>query len=459
MYDVIIIGAGPAGLFSAFALRKKKVLLIEKGKQIEDRRCPLGKNGKCPPCEPCNILSGIGGAGLFSDGKLNFTPKHGKTDISEFMDLEKAQKLIDKTEEIFSQFGMDGKVYPTDMETAIEIKEKAKKAGIDLLLIKQKHMGSDKLPGYIKSMILFLQKEGVEIITETEVKNILVKNNAVTGVETDKGTFYASKVIAAPGRVGSEWLYEQAKSLNIKLKQRGIEVGVRVEVPKEIMDPITNIIYDPTFFIMTDTYDEQVRTFCVNQGGFVSKENYFDFVCVNGHACIDRKSNNTNFALLSKVILTEPVTNNYSYGKYIANLATLLGNGKPLIQRYIDLKRGRRSTAERILKSYVKPTLEDAVPGDISMALTKRIVTLTDHEVPLTPTEYELLKLLVMNAGKVLTHRQLLREVWGAAYEQELHILHVNISNLRHKIEPDHSRPQFIITEPGVGYRLKTSQY
>ncbi len=375
IYDVIIVGAGPAGLFSAYILRNKKVLLLDKGKKPSARECPITNNQECLNCDPCNILAGIGGAGLFSDGKLNFTYKHGKTDLTEFVNVTEARKLIAESEKIFSQFGMTGKTYPTNKEKAITIKKRAKKVGIDLLLIKQKHLGSDNLPKYINKMMAFLEKSGVEILTELDVKKVLVKNDSFYAIQTSKGEFKAKKIILAPGRVGSKWLYDQAKKLGIKLRQRGIEVGVRVEVPREVMDPITDIIYDPPFFNYSDTYDDQVRTFCTNQGGFVSKENYFDFVCVNGYACKDRKSPNTNFALLSKVILTEPVTDNYAYGKSIGRLSTILGGGKPLIQRYVDLKKGRRSTWERIKKSYVEPTLSDVVPGDISMTLSKRIVT------------------------------------------------------------------------------------
>jgi hypothetical protein len=375
--DVVVIGAGPAGLFAAYELSKSDldVLVLDKGKELENRFCPLNKKDGCTKCNPCSIMSGIGGSGLFSDGKLNFTPILGKTDLTEFMSLAEAQELIDETERVFAQFGLDGKTYPKNMDSAMRIKKQAKKFGIDLMLIKQKHIGSDELPKRVKNVVKFLEEKNVQFMANTTAQDFIVSDNKVAGVETDKGAIYSNYVIAAPGRVGTEWLKEQARKLRIGIKQRGIEVGVRVEVPQEIMRPITRTIYDPTFFIISDTYDDQLRTFCTNEKGFVSTENYGDFVCVNGHACKNTKSGNTNFAFLSKVVLTEPVNDTYTYGNAIGILSTTIGGGKPILQRFIDLKKGRRSTWKRIKKSYIEPTLKDVTPGDISMALPKRIVT------------------------------------------------------------------------------------
>ncbi|MDD5417574.1 MAG: FAD-dependent oxidoreductase [Candidatus Nanoarchaeia archaeon] len=374
-YDVVIIGAGPAGLFAGYTLLGKKVAIIEKGKAPHDRNCPLKNNYHCGCCNPCNIMSGVGGAGLFSDGKLNFIPKLGKTNLVKILgDGEKAKKLIEDTEDIFNEFGMNGDVYPKDMQKALEIKKKALKEGVDLLLIKQKHLGSDKLPEYITEMMDYLKKGGLEFILNEEVKEFIVEDNQIKGVKTNKQDIKSKYVIACPGRVGEGWLYKECQKLGILVNYRGVEIGVRVEVPNEIMDEITDVIYDPTFFI-NSSCDDQVRTFCTNKGGFVSQEYYKDFVCVNGHAEKDRKSKNTNFALLSKVTLTEPVTDGYKYGASIGQLATTIGGGKPIIQRFVDLKKSRRSTPKRLSKSYVEPTLTDVTPGDISMAMSKRIVT------------------------------------------------------------------------------------
>jgi len=377
-YDVIIVGGGPAGLFASYYLGKNtdlRILLIEKGKNVPNRNCPINDDLACVQCKPCNILSGIGGAGLFSDGKLNYIPKLGKTDLTQFMSLRAASALIDETESIFNRFDMDGPVYPTDMEGAKNIRKEAKRYGIDLLLIKQKHLGSESLPGHIAQMTEYIKSKGVKIHTSETVREVVVKNGRVKGVKTNRGTYHAAAVILAPGRVGAEWMGQIAEKNGIGVTHRGIEVGVRVEVHNDIMQDLCDIIYDPAFFIQTRKYDDQTRTFCTNPGGFVTLENYSDFVCVNGHAYRQRKSENTNFAFLSKVVLTEPVTDNQSYGESIGSLATLIGGGKPLLQRFGDLKRGRRSTWNRVKKGFIEPTLTNVVCGDIAMALPERILT------------------------------------------------------------------------------------
>ena len=192
---------------------------------------------------------------------------------------------------------------------------------------------------------------------------------------TNKATYTADNVILAPGRVGAEWVGNVARKNNLNLSQRGIEVGVRVEVHNEIMQDLCSVIYDPTFFVRTNKYDDQTRTFCTNLGGFVALENYQDFVCVNGHAYMDKKSTNTNFAFLSKLVLTDPVEDNQAYGESIGRLASIIGGGKPILQRFGDLKRGRRSTWRRVKNSYIEPTLKNVTCGDIAMALPERILT------------------------------------------------------------------------------------
>jgi uncharacterized FAD-dependent dehydrogenase len=377
-YDVIIVGGGPAGLFSAYYLAEHsdlKVMLIEQGKMPGKRNCPISTSQQCLKCQPCNILNGIGGAGLFSDGKLNYIHKLGKTDLTQFMPAREARALIDETEAIFNRFGMDGPTFPTDMAEARRLRKEAKKYGIDLLIIKQKHLGTDHLPDHICEMANYIAGKGVTIRTGEAVDEVLVSDGRVAGVRTARKDYAAPAVILAPGRVGANWVGNLAQNLDIGLSQRGIEVGVRVEVHNDIMKDLCDVIYDPTFFIQTQKYDDQTRTFCTNMGGFVALENYQDFVCVNGHAYQDKKSENSNFAFLSKVVLTEPVTDNQAYGESIGKLASIIGGGKPILQRFGDLKRGRRSTWNRIRKGYIEPTLTNVVCGDIAMALPERILS------------------------------------------------------------------------------------
>ncbi len=380
MYDVVIVGAGPAGLFSAYELIQKKpgikVLLLDKGKFANHRVCPMKDIGICVNCNPCNILSGYGGAGTFSDGKLNFIPKLGKSDLFKYMSISEANKLIDDTEEIFNEFGMDSDVYPTNMEEAREIQERIAKVGANLLIIKQKHLGSDKLPGYIDLFTNYLKENGVDLLENADVIDIDGKNEYRVIYKTfgKENNVISKYVVVAPGRTGAKWIQELADKYNIPYVSQSIEIGVRVEVRKEILKEMCNIIYDPTIFIKTNTYNDQIRTFCTNPEGFVTKEKYGDYICVNGHALKDIKSNNSNFAFISKVNLTEPSTNTREYGESIAKIANTLGNGKPIVQVLKDLRMGRRSNMDRISKGFIEPTLKDVVAGDLALVLPHRII-------------------------------------------------------------------------------------
>ena len=383
-YDVIIVGAGPAGLFAAYELisknKKLKIAMLDKGFRVKNRVCPMNKKGiPCQNCNPCAILAGYGGAGTFSDGKLNFIPRLGKSDLTKYMSESVANKLIDETEEIFNKFKMDAEVYPSNMDEANEIKKKVAIAGAKLLVIKQKHLGSDHLPEYIDGICDYLIENGVDLIDRADVTDIKTINTDEHEVTYKTGkketTLTGRKVVVAPGRTGAKWIQELADKYNIPYLSQSIEIGVRVEVRKEIMQEITDIIYDPTIFIKTKTYGDEIRTFCTNPGGFVAKENYYGFICVNGHALKEIKSNNTNFAFISKVHLTEPVTNTRLYGESIARIANVLGDGKPIIQSLKDLKNGRRSEWHRIDKGFIEPTLKDCVAGDLALVLPHRIIS------------------------------------------------------------------------------------
>ena len=384
MYDVVIVGAGPAGLFAAYELIKNnsklKIVLLDQGKFAKNRCCPMNKkNIPCINCNPCNIMSGYGGAGTFSDGKLNFVPRLGKTDLFKYMSEEEANKLIDDTEMIFNKFGMDSDVYPSNMDEAKEIRKKVALTGARLMLIKQKHLGSDKLPIYIQNFTDYLKEKGVDVLENTEVIDIYSKKKEEHEIKyiTNKKekTIVSKKVIVAPGRTGAKWIQELADKYKIDYISQSIEIGVRVETRKEILEDITNVIYDPTIFIKTDTYGDEIRTFCTNPGGYVAKENYYGYICVNGHALKEIKSNNSNFAFISKVTLTHPVTNTRLYGESIARIANVLGDGKPIIQTLKDLKNGRRSEWHRIKKGFITPTLQDCVAGDLALVLPHRIIT------------------------------------------------------------------------------------
>ena len=316
MQDVVIIGAGPAGLFAAYELISKnknlKITLLDKGFLASNRHCPMNeKKIPCINCNPCNIMAGFGGAGTFSDGKLNFIPKLGKSNLYKYMSISEAEELIDYTESIFNEFGMDSDVYPSNMDEALKIKEKVAQAGANLLIIKQKHLGSDNLPKYITDFTNYLKENNVEILEccdcldYEKVSDYYKLHTILKGKEYEIDT---KNIIIAPGRTGAKWVQELADKHNLLYVSQSIEIGVRVEVRKEILESITNTIYDPSIFIKTKTYDDEIRTFCTNPGGYVTKENYYGYICVNGHALKNKKSNNSNFAFISKVNLTEPVT-------------------------------------------------------------------------------------------------------------------------------------------------------
>ncbi|MEM2918012.1 MAG: NAD(P)/FAD-dependent oxidoreductase [Candidatus Altiarchaeota archaeon] len=376
-YDVVIIGSGPAGMFSAYELVNKKenlkILIIDKGKSIDERNCPMVKTGKCVNCEPCNIMCGVGGSGTFSDGTLNLRPDIGGDLTSITKNERYSWQLVEEVDKVFLKFGAPEKIYGNSKKVD-ELKRKAASVGVKFVDIKQRHIGSDNAPKVIKKFYEYLKKKKVEFLLNTNVKELIVKDNKCLGVITEKEEIKAKVTLLAPGRVGASWVDSIVRKYKLRAGFLPIDVGVRVEVPSIIMDPIIEINRDPKFHIRSKRYDDFVRTFCTNHRGFVVKENYNGMIGVNGHSMINEFSENTNFAFLVKVALTKPVENTIEYGKSIAKLATTIGGGKPILQRIGDLRRGRRSHLESIQKNPLQPTLQEFTPGDISMALPHRIV-------------------------------------------------------------------------------------
>ncbi|NLP18354.1 MAG: NAD(P)/FAD-dependent oxidoreductase [Firmicutes bacterium] len=372
-YDIIIVGAGPAGIFAALELaaeNKYKILILEKGKNITQRHCPRKGEEQCYHCSNCSIVSGWGGAGAFSDGKLTLTTEFGGW-LDEYQGKSEVQKLIDYADDIYCRFGAPEKTYGTDLDEIRDIQRQAARADLALIPAPIRHLGTDKCHEILKDMRDYLG-ERVEIRTSTKVEHILVENGSVAGVEIEGGAKIPCKyVITAPGREGSEWFAREALRLGLKTKINPVDIGVRVELPAPIFDHITDVVYESKFIFHSKFFDDRVRTFCMSPHGEVVVENNFGLLTVNGHSYAQKKTNNTNFALLVSKTFTEPFKEPISYGKHIASLANLLGGGV-IVQRLGDLLSGRRSTAERIERGMVEPTLKDATPGDLSLVLPYR---------------------------------------------------------------------------------------
>jgi len=347
---IIIVGAGPAGLFAAYTLSKtNEVILLEKRKFV-------------------------GGSGLHSDGKLNFHPKIGGN-LTEFMPDEEAWDLVYNVRDVFKKLGVE--MAQTDEEGFRKLKTKASRAGINFVRIEQNHIGSDYLPDVMDKMKQILEENDVDIMLDTEAEDVIIEGDRVKGISTESEFINGDAVLLAPGRIGSDWLINIMNKIGIAMKYNPIDIGLRVEVPNSVMDEIIHDygIWDPKFHMYTPSYDDFVRTFCVCPSGYVVREPYGNGLFgANGHSMRDVRSSNTNFALLTRMSLTEPIENTTEYGRRIAQLANTLGGHKPLLQRLGDLRNYRRSTWDRLSRSYVKPTLKDVTPGDISMAYPRRVV-------------------------------------------------------------------------------------
>ncbi|TFG05212.1 MAG: FAD-dependent oxidoreductase [Promethearchaeota archaeon] len=372
---ILIIGAGAAGLFAAYELcmlKNTEIKIIEEGPSVERRICASKDHAVCVKCKPCRMLCGVGGAGTYSSGLLNLDPNIGGN-LSEIAGSEeKARELIDRIDAIFVKHGAPNQLfYPNDDKIG-EIQRLAGSVGIKFIPVKQRLLGTENAPKIIKDIQEYLQTKGIQFLLDQQVTEI-----TPTGVKLQNGgTLEFDYCLAAPGRYGMHWLAQQMENLHVETKYLPVDIGVRVEVPAFIMEHICAFERDPKFHIYTSTYDDFVRSFCTNHKGFVVQEVYDDgTVAVNGHSFINEQSANTNFALLVRVALTHPLEDTSAYGRSIVQACTTLGGRKPLVQRLGDVKRGRRSTEEKIKGNLIQPTLKDTTAGDISMAFPHRLLT------------------------------------------------------------------------------------
>lgn len=381
-YDVIIIGAGPGGIFCAYELMEKnnklKVLMIEKGRSIEKRQCPKRVTKQCVGCTPCSITTGFAGAGAFSDGKLSLSPDVGGN-LPAILGYDKTMELIRESDDIYLKFGADKKVYGLDKAEEIrEIRKKAINANLKLVECPIRHLGTEEGYKIYEKLQHHLEAQGVTLLFGTMAEEILVENGRAVGVRTDKGEkFLAERIVCAVGREGADWFHKICPETGIETTPGTVDIGVRVEVRDEVMQFLNENLYEAKLIYHTPTFDDKVRTFCTNPSGEVATE-YYDggLAVVNGHAYKSKeyKTDNTNFAILVSKNFTKPFKTPIEYGKQIAQLSNMLCGGKILVQTFGDFKRGRRTTEERLCRNNLIPTLKDAVPGDLSLVFPHRIM-------------------------------------------------------------------------------------
>ena len=392
-YDAIIIGMGPSGIFLAYELielkKAKNILMIDQGKRVEDRICPIEKAGKCVKCKPfCNITSGFSGAGAFSDGKLSLYNEEDDDIyvggvLHEYIGVENTKKLIDYTDNIYLKFGADNKLEGVNYKEEVnKIKEKSKKQGINLINIPIRHLGTEKAHELYKKLEEHLENNNINMMFETEVTDLIIKNNNVKGVKAiNKKDCYekellSDNVVIAVGRKGANWLANMCDKHNIVTKSGCVDIGVRYELPDEVMKDINQYMYEGKFIGFPYPYKDKVRTFCQNPSGFVSSEVYDNNLSlVNGHSYKERKSTNTNLAILVSHNFTYPFNKPIEYGRNVAKNLNELANGNVIVQRLGDIYRGKRTWQEELDKNSVVPTLKSAVPGDITFAIGYRTMT------------------------------------------------------------------------------------
>ena len=381
-YDVVIVGAGPAGIFTAIEMlklgTKQSILIIEKGKAIEKRSCPKHKLGKCVSCKPCNITTGFSGAGAFSDGKLSLCEEVGG-DLPSLIGADYAKKIIDYTDGIYLEFGADTHVEGLGFEEEKkEIRRNAISAGLKLVDCPIRHLGTEKAQDIYYAIEQYLLNNGVEIMFNTECLNLIISEDEVCSgvIIKDKGVereISASTVVVATGRRGADWLEKLCEEHNIAHQPGTVDIGVRVEVRNEIMEKVNKVLYESKLVGHPHPFKNKVRTFCQNPGGFVSQENYDnDLAVVNGHSYKDMKSDNTNLSILVSHNFSTPFNQPIEYARKVGELTNMLAAGQILVQRFGDILDGKRTWPKELAESNVRPTLPDAVAGDITAAMPYR---------------------------------------------------------------------------------------
>ena len=394
-YDVIVVGMGPSSVFCAYELiqlkKYKKVLLIDQGKRVEERNCPIEKTKKCVHCKPmCHITNGFSGAGAFSDGKLSLYNAeddeiHVGGSVHKYIGVPETKKLIDYADEVYLKFGADKKLEGTEYKEEIaKINDRAHKEGIRLINIPIRHLGTEKSHEVYQRMEEYLEQNGIEMMFQTMVGDLIVENNQIKGVRVKEAKYfedeeheltdiYADKVVLAVGRKGANWLVKMCKEHDIKSETGIVDIGVRYELPDEIMKDVNKYMYEAKFTGRVGPFRDKVRTFCQNPSGFVSAEVYDNnLTLVNGHSYKERKSKNTNLAILVSHHFTYPFTKPIEYGRNVAQNLNDLGAGNIVVQRLGDIYRGKRTWDYELEKNSVEPTLKSAVAGDITFALGYR---------------------------------------------------------------------------------------
>lgn len=399
-YDLIIVGAGPAGIFTALELIKNKpdskIVIIEKGQSIENRHCPKIKTQKCVHCKPyCHITTGFSGAGAFSDGKLSLSSEVGG-DLPQLIGDDLAQDTINYTDKIYLEFGADEHIEGVSNPEAVkEIRKRAIQAGLKLVDCPIRHLGTEKAQQLYLAIEKHLKKSGVEIMFGCECRDLIIENNCCTGVyaNTTDGKsleLRAEDIVVATGRRGADWLEKICTEHGVEHVPGTVDIGVRVEVRNEIIEKVNEVLYESKLIGYPNPYKNKVRTFCQNPGGFVSQENYDnDLAVVNGHSYKDLKSSNTNLAILVSHNFNVPFNQPIAYAQKVGELTNMLGAGHILVQRFGDILDGKRTWQNELSRSNLRPTLPDAVAGDITAAMPYRamvniinFIHAVDHVVP-----------------------------------------------------------------------------